>query len=71
MTTCINQNERKKEQAAFTEEMRKGFADLQRAEKERDQYKKLWAIRGKALEQPCMACGYNGNQIRMQNGEIP
>lgn len=59
------------EQEAFAEEIRNGFKDLQLVEKERDQYKKLWATRGKALEQPCLACGYNGNQIRMKNGEIP
>lgn len=65
------EEEQKREREAFKEEMRNGFKDLQRVEKERDQYKKLWTIRGKALEQPCIACGYTGNQIRMQNGEIP
>lgn len=65
------EEEQKREREAFREEMGNGFKDLQRVEKERDQYKKLWTIRGKALEQPCLLCGYTGNQIRMQNGEIP
>ncbi len=72
METCLTTQKRlDQKDADFTEEMKRGFADLQRVEKERDQYKKLWTIRGKALEQPCLSCGYTGNQIRMQNGEIP
>lgn len=31
---------------------------------ERDQYKKLWEIRGKALARPCMNCGYEQKQIK-------
>lgn len=42
-----------------------------KAREERDFYKRMWAIRGKALEQPCLGCGYTGQAIRLKNGEIP
>lgn len=72
METCLTMQKRlDQKDTDFTEEMHRGFADLQRVEKERDLYKRLWIIRGKALAQPCLSCGYTGNQIRMQNGEIP
>ena len=40
-------------------------------EGERDFYKKMWAIRGKALEMPCLTCGSTEKAIRLKNGEIP
>lgn len=58
--------EQKKEREAFTEEMKRGFKDLQRIEKERDQYKRLWELRGRALARPCAGCGYVQEEIKPQ-----
>lgn len=58
-----------KEREAFKEEMRNGFKDLQRVEKERDQYKRLWTIRGKALGQPCLECGYQQEKIVFERSD--
>lgn len=54
------------EREAFQEEMKRGFADLQRVEKQRDQYKKLYELRGRALARPCSHCGYVQEEIRPQ-----
>ena len=58
--------EQKKEREAFVEEMQNGFKDLQRVEKERDQYKRLWELRGRALARPCAECGYAQEEIKPQ-----
>lgn len=72
LETCLTMQKRLDSVAdEHREERAKMFQDLQRIKGERDQYKKLWAIRGKALEQPCLGCGYTGNVIRLKNGEIP
>ena len=39
--------------------------------KEGEFYKKMWAIRGKALSMPCLTCGSTEKEIRLKNGEIP
>lgn len=57
------------EREAFQDEMKRGFADLQRVEKERDQYKRLWIIRGKALGQPCLECGYQQEKIVFERSD--
>ncbi len=58
--------EQKKEREAFKEEMRNGFKDLQRVERKRDQYKRLWELRGRALARPCAGCGYVQEEIKPQ-----
>ncbi len=53
---------------AMTEEHReerlKMFKDLQRVEIERDQYKRLWELRGRALARPCAGCGYVQEEVK-------
>lgn len=39
--------------------------------KDAEFYKKMWAIRGKALEMPCLTCGSTEKAIRLKNREIP
>lgn len=45
--------------------------ELGKLGKERGQLHEILTIRGKALEQPCLACGYTEKAIRPQNGGIP
>ena len=39
--------------------------------KEGEFYKRMWAIRGKALAMPCLICGSTEKEIGLKNGEIP
>jgi hypothetical protein len=67
METCRTMQKRlDQKDADFTEEMRNGFKDLQRVENERDQYKKLWELRGQALARPCISCGYVQEEVKLQ-----
>lgn len=58
--------QQQQEREAFQEEMKRGFSDLLRIEKQRDQYKRLWELRGRALARPCAGCGYVQEEIKSQ-----
>lgn len=40
-------------------------ARLAAAERERDEYKRLYDLRGKALLHPCLQCGYQPKVVRL------
>lgn len=37
---------------------------------ERDQYERLWKLRGEALNRPCLRCGYEQDKITLANGKV-
>jgi len=42
---------------------------LAASEQERDEYKRLYDLRGKVLQRPCLKCGYAPQVIKLQGGE--
>ena len=51
----------------LAEDLRSCEQALAAAERERDEWKRCYELRGRALERPCISCGYQPKVIRVMD----